>query len=88
MNNRDSNFIHGVFCYDYISLDIFSTKLEVQDMSDEDLVDEIYHLFLHDNRADDIIQNYYNNEEVNEVDREYLINIYLLVRGEEGLHYD
>jgi hypothetical protein len=71
-----------------MSVEIISLRYTISKMNNLDLVDEIYEMYIYDDRADDIIIDYYSVEQLHKEDREYLINFYINARSTIGLHLD
>jgi hypothetical protein len=84
---RDLGCWHnGYFFYTPLYFEVTGLRKEVEDMSDEDLIDEVAELNYFENKpVDRIIGRYIVDPKLSEKDREYLINFYVLFSSEDYL---
>lgn len=83
---KDSScWIEGMFNYTPLYYEVKGIREEVEDLSDNALIDEVSYLCEDNDEIDTIIYNYITKFTFEQKDREVLINFYVLVMIQDYL---
>ena len=86
MAKDTSCWLNGMFFFTPLHYEVRGLRLQVEDMSDHDLVDEVMNFWdIEHPIVDDILANFAVNETLNEYEREQLINFYILAEMQDFL---